>query len=432
MTAEVAILNKSAIALAADSAVTLSVGQNQEKIFDSADKLFELCNDNPIAAMVNGGMQFVQIPLAVLVKKFRSGAHQFDHVEGAANEFLEFLNGYAENASAAVLQQEVTAALRPILDMIRKRFDDRYLNRYFADEGGIRDEYAGEDGLAKARSDTLLDQLKVMRAYLEDQPDALFVGGVAPPIERDMADWTLQLYRTVLPDIGEEHMNDAAHITSLSIRKITPLQSSTGLVVAGYGSQDLFPTLAGFDLYGAPCGRLKYRETHFVDIDRDGDRARVLPFAQREMVERFLYGLDESIENDIARFCRSSISSISESILSKLDMPAADKAALAEEAAAAEAAFLEGLQGESLESIRMQSRSEIEDMVEFMPKPEMARMAEALVNLTSIKRRVSRGMETVGGPIDVAVISQAEGFVWVKRKHYFPAELNSRYLNRNR
>jgi hypothetical protein len=28
-------------------------------------------------------------------------------------------------------------------------------------------------------------------------------------------------------------------------------------------------------------------------------------------------------------------------------------------------------------------------MVEFMPKPELAKMAEALVNLTSIKRRVS-------------------------------------------
>lgn len=65
-----------------------------------------------------------------------------------------------------------------------------------------------------------------------------------------------------------------------------------------------------------------------------------------------------------------------------------------------------------------------------MPKPEMANMAEALVNLTSIKRRVSKGMETVGGPIDVAVISRTEGFVWVKRKHYFPPELNLRYSKR--
>jgi hypothetical protein len=55
-------------------------------------------------------------------------------------------------------------------------------------------------------------------------------------------------------------------------------------------------------------------------------------------------------------------------------------------------------------------------------------MAEALVNLTSFRRRVSMDAETVGGPIDVAVISKGDGFVWIKRKHYFGAELNPQFL----
>ena len=37
-------------------------------------------------------------------------------------------------------------------------------------------------------------------------------------------------------------------------------------------------------------------------------------------------------------------------------------------------------------------------------------------------------LETVGGPIDVAVISKGDGFVWVKRKHYFPADLNNHFF----
>lgn len=109
-----------------------------------------------------------------------------------------------------------------------------------------------------------------------------------------------------------------------------------------------------------------------------------------------------------------------------------ERAALLAKAVEAEKAFFNGLAEDSFDAIRQQSRVEIEDMVEFMPKPEMATMAEALVNLTSIKRRVSRGMETVRGPIDVAVISKAEGFVWVKRKHYFPDELNYRFFDRMR
>lgn len=51
-------------------------------------------------------------------------------------------------------------------------------------------------------------------------------------------------------------------------------------------------------------------------------------------------------------------------------------------------------------------------------------MAESLVNLTSFKRRITAEMETVGGPIDVAVISKGDGFVWIKRKHYFEKDLN--------
>jgi hypothetical protein len=98
----------------------------------------------------------------------------------------------------------------------------------------------------------------------------------------------------------------------------------------------------------------------------------------------------------------------------------------------AEDGFIEGLQEEAFDAGRKNSQSEIEDMVEFMPKPELAKMAESLVNLTSIKRQVSRGMETVGGPIDVAVISPSEGFVWVRRKHSFPQELNFRYFERVR
>lgn len=49
-------------------------------------------------------------------------------------------------------------------------------------------------------------------------------------------------------------------------------------------------------------------------------------------------------------------------------------------------------------------------------------MAESLVNLTKFRLRVSPERETVSGPIDVALISKGDGFVWLKRKHYFQAE----------
>lgn len=37
--------------------------------------------------------------------------------------------------------------------------------------------------------------------------------------------------------------------------------------------------------------------------------------------------------------------------------------------------------------------------------------------------------ENVGGPVDVAVISKGDGFVWIKRKHYFRPELNQHFFD---
>jgi hypothetical protein len=72
----------------------------------------------------------------------------------------------------------------------------------------------------------------------------------------------------------------------------------------------------------------------------------------------------------------------------------------------------------------------IRDMISAMPKQELSKLADSLIELTSLKRKVTRGQETVGGEVDVAIISKAEGFVWTKRKHYFPADLNPRFFQR--
>lgn len=76
-----------------------------------------------------------------------------------------------------------------------------------------------------------------------------------------------------------------------------------------------------------------------------------------------------------------------------------------------------------------QFASPIIDMAMSLPKDELANLAESLVSLTSLQRRVSREIETVGGPIDVAVISKGDGFVWIKRKHYFKPDRNLRFVS---
>ena len=72
------------------------------------------------------------------------------------------------------------------------------------------------------------------------------------------------------------------------------------------------------------------------------------------------------------------------------------------------------------------------DIVAFLSKEDLADMAESLVRITSIKCHVSSYQDSVGGPVDVAVITKGDGFVWLKRKQYFPRKLNPNYFERNR
>ena len=71
MTAEIAIMNKEAIALASDSAVTM-IGKADQKIFTSANKLFTLSKYHPVGIMIYGSAIFMDVPWETIIKVFRN------------------------------------------------------------------------------------------------------------------------------------------------------------------------------------------------------------------------------------------------------------------------------------------------------------------------------------------------------------------------
>jgi len=76
MTAEVAIMNKTAIALASDSPVTMiekkKSSDQSQKIFSSANKLFTLSKYRPVGIMVYGSANFMRIPWETIIKVYRN------------------------------------------------------------------------------------------------------------------------------------------------------------------------------------------------------------------------------------------------------------------------------------------------------------------------------------------------------------------------
>jgi hypothetical protein len=96
MTTEIAVANRLGISLASDSAVTIT-GGGRVKIFDTADKLFELSPVHPVGVMINGNMDCLGVPWEILVKEFREsdGVKKRGKITDWTNDFVGFVQGHA-------------------------------------------------------------------------------------------------------------------------------------------------------------------------------------------------------------------------------------------------------------------------------------------------------------------------------------------------
>ena len=151
------------------------------------------------------------------------------------------------------------------------------------------------------------------------------------------------------------------------------------------------------------------------------------------MVATFMDGASPEYRSAFQEFVDTTIDNFtrffSEQV--RVSLSANEHAELLVEMAKARAVVVDDFQKTLDDYLKDQNSNPIMSIVGSLPKEELAEMAETLVNLTSFKRRVTPEKESVGGPIDVAVISKGDGLVWIKRKHYFVPELNPRYFGRD-
>ena len=192
---------------------------------------------------------------------------------------------------------------------------------------------------------------------------------------------------------AKEKLFDKLPINELQDQKINDIslllfttdwlsRTYSGIVFAGYGEKELLPACVSYHVEHLICGHLKYRIDQNASIDFSGSSAMVLAFAQDDVVQNIFSGRHPTylrIETEMYRtYTRPILATVSS-----------------------------------------------------FPKDDLALIAETIINLTSFMRRVSMELETVGGPVDVAVISKKDGFIWINRKHYFDINYNLHFRSGN-
>lgn len=400
MTSEVLIMTPSAVAMAADSVVTV----NGNKTYEGVNKLFMLSNNPPMGIMTYNNANFLTFPMETIIKDFRDkiSDKNFDTIYDFKKEFNDYLKGVC-NGKDAVTSYSIVDKFNSFIKQLNHDLDE--IPNFI--------KHISEETIN-------IDNEKYEKLLFENDE-----------FER--------IYDSKIQEVTQnikcaEDIDLVVLFKRLFIKRFV-LDGFTGIVIAGFNRENLFPSYVHFKIIV-----LDGFKFIFDDCEDDcvgGETAVILkPFAQINAITNFLNGIDVSTNYLIASYFKKVIddysNNIEELIKANRKINGKDEQVVLSD----------------LESLKQNNERIVSDFVGFidtlkdknsepilksimsLPKEELANLSESLINITSLKVKVQDNLETVGGDVDVAIITNGDGFVWTKRKHYFKESLNPQFFNR--
>jgi hypothetical protein len=403
MTAEVAILNTHGVAIAVDSAVTVLAG-GEKKVYNTANKLFTLSKYHPVGIMVYNNAAYMGIDWEIIIKEFRKTLKNkpYNTLFDYADTFVKYVKEF-EFITAEQQKNTLFSICYNIILLVRNSFIRAIKYKFNTVEnitqgqtiqvlsGVIKNIQDYQEKLVDKTNYTLdVVFIEQYKNNIFEMIDDIF-GNLKLTINQKES-----LYQIIIVDLNKAHN----------------LCNISGIVIAGYGYKEIFPSIYQCEIIGK-IGKSFILFNEEKDSISYEHTASIVPFAQKEMVQMFMSGIDplfqETIDKRLSNFVMSIVDVIGDKYKDSLKKVKNE--------------FIENL-------IDFQQNvyiNPIMDIVQSLQKLDLADMAETLVNLTAFKRHISKDAETVGGPTDVAVITKGDGFVWIKRKHYFDIKFNQSF-----
>lgn len=425
MTCEVAVANKLGIALAADSAATFTQsGTGARTYATGANKIFQLAEFDPVGCMIFNNSALAGIPWELLLKDYRSQRRDpLPTIKNYSDDFREYVEGGRSSGLIPAPVRELSTAtavlhasnhvLNRILATVKVMHDKQGISIPDAIDGTI--EFARLDSGEGAISDQLtsegLDTVKTkhsssVRAFVERR--------FAEPQNSHLSG-----------QIDNNRIVDLIFAT-LFYKPFEVLDGAyTGLVFAGYGRDQYLPSCVSTKVYGFLGEKLLFENGDGFEMEHTGRSCYITPFATRSMVETFMLGAS----SDVYRFVeRHFLASAKETCASYNTYGGGtpDEQLVEQVVNSQVSKFMDGW----IRDVSQAHLIPLLDIVGGLSLEELGELADTLVMLESLKEKVTYRTQSVGGPVDVALITKSEGLVWIKRKLYFDASLNHRYLAR--
>lgn len=399
MTSEILILTPSAVALAADSAVTIG----NRKTYNGVNKLFMLSNDPPMGIMTYSLSDFSNVPLETLIKDFRHEIkdENLSTVEEFRDKFVEFLEELLEDSLyRKSFEDKVNEFIRPLCLHPRDIDENNFVNVI----KNIPNDW--DYGFFGENSDLIVKNL--------DKNNDNFIKAISN-LDNLNAEEVLESFKRFF--VYKEF-----------------LEPFTGVIIAGFNKDRLFPSYVEFNINYLFDDVFMFNEITKKNIC--GEEVHVRPLAQDDVIDTFLANMDKNTRSKLIMYVDNIYNNYSVTLKGAIDsnpnLTDDEKLKFINEISKIELANnnLSNSFEDFLEQLKIEHSEPILESILSLPKEELSNLAESLIKITSIKRKVQSDLETVGGPIDVAIITPGDGFIWTKRKHYFDGDLNPQFFKR--
>ena len=401
MTSEILILTPSAVALAADSAVTIG----NRKTYNGVNKLFMLSNDPPMGIMTYNLSNFSSIPLETIIKEFRAEikTEGLTTVIEFMDKFTEFLDELVKNELYTYsFEDRVIEFIAPLNSNLMPFIDEVTFEKIIKDIPNNWDyDIFGED-------------------------EELIIGNLNNFNEK---------FINVIPNYANlKNQDEILELFKKFFVYKEFLEPFTGIVIAGFNKNRLFPSYVEFNINYLFDDKFTFSKIN--DMDILGDQVHVRPLAQGDVIDTFLGNMDGNTRLKLINYVENIYSNYTINLIEAFNnnpnLNDDEKQKFINEISKIELAndSLNSSFVEFLDQLKQDHADPILESISALPKDELSNLAESLIKITSIKRKVQTDLETVGGPVDVAIITRGDGFIWTKRKHYFDGKLNPQFFKR--
>ena len=409
MSAGICVMNRHAAVLAADSAFTIG---NHLAIRNSGNKLFALSKLKPVGVIFYNAVCFMNIPVENIIKEYKNGSNEKDF--GTLTEYVEdFLASILNNKN--LFRIDIN---EPIL-IANSIFD--WLS-YFEQTCKVIISQARKEGLQFTDDEIKIRLLDSSISDIDGKIKKIKNPKFAPYIKEKYQESIIEILTKELTWCKKEKIDTLVEkLIFLFDIKDENVLTYTGLLFCGYGKDEIFPSAIHLHIFGCINGELCYNDSGTTTINEEKLSA-IIPVAQDDVMNTFILGINDEIY--------SNFSTIGEEILKAVDAIDDDyfatdkKQEVRKKIMDVVAQISAKLFVSALESSKSVDRAlvslQIDDMINF---------AQSMINITSIRRLIPDKISgTVGGPVDIAVITKSDGFIWKQRKHYFDGDKNPQYF----